>query len=80
MAEDALARQLEGRDLDDDREGFQHEQTADDGEHDLVLGGDRDGAQRTAERQRAGVAHEDHGGRRVEPQEAEARRRQSPRR
>ena len=51
---------------------LQHEQAADDGQHDLVLGGDRDGAQRAAQRQRAGVAHEDHGWRRVEPQEAEA--------
>ena len=50
---------------------LQHEQAADDGEHDLVLGRHRDGAERAAERQRAGVAHEDHGRRRVEPQEAE---------
>ena len=43
------------------------------GEHDLVLGGDGDGAEHAADRERAGVAHEDRGRRRVEPQEAEAR-------
>ena len=48
------------------------EQAADDGEHDLVLGGDGDRAEHAAERQRAGVAHEDRRRRRVEPQEAEA--------
>ena len=49
-----------------------HEQAADDGQDDLVLGGDRDRADQPAQRQRAGVAHEDRGRRRVEPQEAEA--------
>ena len=48
------------------------EQAADDGQHDLVLGGDRDRADQAAERQRTGVAHEDRGRRRVEPEEAEA--------
>ena len=51
---------------------LEHEQAADDGEHDLVLGGDGDRAEHAAERQRAGVAHEDRRRRRVEPQEAEA--------
>ena len=58
--------------LDDHRNRLEHEQAADDAEHDLVLGHDRDGAEQAAERQRAGVAHEDRRRRRVEPQEAEA--------
>ena len=48
--EDALARELEGRDLDDHRDSLEHEQSADDGEDDLVLDDDRDGAQRATER------------------------------
>ena len=49
-----------------------HEQPADDREHDLVLDRDRDRAQQAAERERAGVAHEDLRRRRVEPKEADA--------
>ena len=37
-----------------------------------MLGGDGDRAEHAAERQRAGVAHEDRRRRRVEPEEAEA--------
>ena len=37
-AEDALAGELEGRDLHDHRHRLEHEQAADDGQHDLVLG------------------------------------------
>src|SRR5665213_1985093 len=47
--EDALAGELEGADLDDDRDGLEHEEAADDGEHDLLLGGDRNGAEQAAE-------------------------------
>src|SRR5712671_4946614 len=54
--EDAAAGPFVGQDLDDDRHGLEHEQTADDGQHDLVLGDDRDGAQRTADGERTGVA------------------------
>ena len=50
-----------------------HEQAADDREHDLMLDRDRDRAEEAAERQRAGVAHEDLRRGRVEPQEADAR-------
>src|SRR5258705_2568823 len=71
--EDALAGELERKHLHDHRHRFEHEQTADDGERDLVLGGDRDLADQPAERERAGIAHEDGGRRRVEPQQAEAR-------
>ena len=71
--EDALAGELERGHLHDHRHRLQHEQAADDGQHDLVLDRDRDGAEHAAERQRAGVAHEDRGRRRVEPEEAQAR-------
>ena len=40
-------------------------------QHDLVLDRDGDGAQRAAQRQRAGIAHEDHGGRGVVPEKAQ---------
>ena len=71
--EHALAGQLERHHLHDHRDGFEHEQSADHGQHDLVFDRDRDRAQHAAERERAGVAHEDRGRRRVEPEEAQAR-------
>src|SRR5690606_38643879 len=70
--EDAAAGHLEEADLDDDRQRLHDEEAADDGEHDLMLGGHRDGADQPAHGERAGVAHEDRGGRRIEPEEAEA--------
>src|SRR6266851_1674135 len=70
-AEEAPAGPFVGQDLDDDRYGLEDEQTADDGQHDLVLGDDGDRAQGAADGKRSGVAHEHHGGRRVEPQEAQ---------
>src|SRR5216684_5406020 len=72
-AEDAAAGPAIGQDLDDHRHGLEDEQTADDGQHDLVLGDDGDRAQGAADGERPGVAHEHHGGRRVEPQEAQTR-------
>src|SRR5476651_1246642 len=72
-AEDALAGELVGKDLHNHRHGLEHEQPAHDRQHDLVLGDDGDAAQRAADRERPGVTHEDHGGWRVEPQEAETR-------
>jgi hypothetical protein len=42
------------------------------GEHDLVFGDYRARSEQTAERKRPGVAHEDRGGRVIEPQKAEA--------
>ena len=71
--EDALAGQLEGGDLDDHRERLEHEDAADDDEQQLLLDQDRDRAERAAERERPDVAHEDLGGVRVVPEEAEAR-------
>src|SRR5580700_7228897 len=70
--EDALAGELERDHLHDHRHRLEHEQAADHGENDLVLGGDRDGTDHAAERQRAGIAHEDRGRRRVEPEKAQA--------
>src|SRR5690349_3024636 len=67
--EHPLAGETERHHLHDHRHRLEHEQAADDGERDFVLGGDRDRADQAAERERAGVAHEDRGGRRVEPQE-----------
>src|ERR1700733_6721622 len=49
--EDALAGELERHHLHNHRHRFQYEQTADHGKNDLVLGGHRDGADHTAERQ-----------------------------
>src|SRR5690242_10124875 len=69
----ALARHLERHHLHDDGNRLDDEQPADHREHDLVLHRHRRGAQHAAERQRAGVAHEDRGRRRVEPEEAETR-------
>ena len=48
--EDAAAGALEIGDLDDDGQRLDHEQPADDGQHDLVLDADGDGAQRAAKR------------------------------
>src|SRR5208282_6137771 len=42
--EDALAGELERHHLHDHRHRLEHEQAADHGKHDLVLGGNRDGA------------------------------------
>ena len=70
--EDALAGQPEGADLDDDGHGDQDEEAAEEREQQLGAGADRQAGERAAEGQRAGVAHEDLGGRGVPPQEAEA--------
>lgn len=70
--EDAPAGALEPEDLDDDRQGFHDEETADDDHDDLVLGGDCDGADQATQRERTRIAHEDGGGRRIKPQKTEA--------
>src|SRR5690606_100426 len=56
--EDALAGEFERGDLNDHRDGLEYEQAADDGEHDLMLGGHRDRAEHAAHGERAGIAHE----------------------
>src|SRR3546814_10875193 len=71
-AKDALARSLIPEDLDDYRQGFDHEQASDKDEHQLVLRGDRHRRERAAERKAARIAHEHRRGRGIEPQEGEA--------
>src|SRR5487761_1387186 len=59
-AEDAPAGKLKAHDLHDHRNGLEHEEAADDHQNELVLGDHGDDAKSGADRQRAGVAHEDH--------------------
>ena len=70
-AEHAFAGEAERGDLNDHRDGFQHEQTADDGEDDFVLGCHGNRAECAAKRQRASVAHENLRRWRIEPQETQ---------
>ena len=49
MRKTRRAGQFEARHLDDDRHRLQHEQPADDGQHQLVLGDDADRAERAAQ-------------------------------
>ena len=63
---------LNDADLDHDRRRLEHEDAADDDEDELLLDEERDRAERAAERERADVSHEDVGGIRVVPEEAEA--------
>ena len=49
--ENALAGHFVVADLDDHREGFHDEETSYDGEDDLVFGGNRDGSERSAQRE-----------------------------
>src|SRR6266478_6125221 len=70
-AEDALAAQFEGAHLQNHGKRFNDEDTADEKEQDFLLDDDRDGAQCSAQRQRANVAHEDFGRMRVVPEKSE---------
>src|SRR3546814_17147878 len=54
--EDALTGQLEGKDLDDDRDRLQDDQAAEEGEHQFGPGADADRAERSAHRALAGTA------------------------
>src|SRR3546814_10102617 len=59
-ADDALAGQLEGGDLDDDGDRLQHEEAADDAEHQLVIGARKsgeEGKQRTVRVDNGGGCH-----------------------
>src|ERR1700760_2404170 len=47
--EDALAGKLERRHLDDHRDGFEHEEATNDGQNDLMLGGNGDRAKSAAQ-------------------------------
>src|ERR1700677_654682 len=70
--ENAFAGELERNHLHDHRNRLEHEQPADNREHDLVLGRHRNRADHAAERERAGVAHENRRWRRVEPQKTQS--------
>src|SRR5437870_4309008 len=69
--EDPFAGEFKGNDLHDNRQGFDNEETADDGKNDLVLDRDRNRPKRAAERERTRISHEDLCGRRVEPKKAQ---------
>ena len=68
-AEHAAMPDLEDGHLDDHRERHRHEDHAGDRQQQREAGGERHHRERRAERERAGVAHEDLGGMDVEPQE-----------
>src|SRR3954470_1498208 len=71
--EDPLAERLEREDLQHHAGGLEHEDPAEDDQQLLGLRHHREARDRAAEAERAGVAHEDRRGERVEPQEADAR-------
>src|SRR5215831_564876 len=71
-AEDTLAEQAETRHLYDHRNRLEHEKPADDGEHQLMLRGHGDRAERAAKRERSRIPHENLRRGRIEPEEAEA--------
>ena len=62
--EHAFAGALVEEHLDDDAHRLDHEQPADDAEHDFMMRDDRNRPQRPAERKAPRIAHE-HGGRRA---------------
>ena len=72
------AGELERGDLHDHRQRFDDEHAAHDEQHDFLPDDDGDGAQCSAQRQRAHVAHEHVRRIRVEPQEAQACARDRP--
>ena len=65
------AGQFETQDLEDDRDRFDHENPADDGEKQLLFAANRDDPNHAADGERAGVAHENFGRMAVEPKKAE---------
>src|SRR5579859_796132 len=72
-AKDALAAQLERADLQDHRERLNDKDAANEKQKNFLLDDDGDGAERSAERERADIAHEDFREVRVVPEEAERR-------
>src|SRR5204863_551663 len=55
--EDALAGALVDRDLDDDAQGLDDEDATDEHQGEFVVGRDRHGTERSAERKAAGITH-----------------------
>src|ERR1700674_2722200 len=70
-AKNALPAQLERAHLQNHGKRFDDEDPANEKEQDFLLDDDRDGAQRSSQRQRANVAHKDFRGMRVVPEKAE---------
>src|SRR5882762_604808 len=70
-AKDALAAQLERTHLQNHGKRFDYEDPADEKEQDFLLDDNGDGAQRSAQRQRANVTHEDFGWMGVVPEKTE---------
>ena len=71
--ENPLLAQFEAAHLEDDRHRLHHEHAADDDEQQFLLGADGRGAERAADGQRTGIAHEHLRRMAVEPEEPEAR-------
>ena len=72
-AEDALAAELEGSDLEDDRDRLGDEDDARDWEKHHEPRRECAGRERRADGERAGVAHDEFGGVHVEPEKCEER-------
>ena len=70
--ENPFAGELEARHLQDDRERLDHENPADDQQKKLLLGANGDHPEHPADRERAGIAHENAGWIGVKPKEPHA--------
>src|SRR5882757_8698618 len=70
-AKNAFAAQFEGAHLQNHRQCFDHKYSADKKEQNFLLDDYRNDAQRSAQRKRADVTHENFGGMRVVPQKTE---------
>ena len=71
--EDALLAKFETADLEDHRHCLHHEDAADDDQQELLLRANCRGAERTTDRERSGIAHENFRRVAVEPKETETR-------
>jgi hypothetical protein len=70
--EEPFAGQFKTQNLEDDGDGFEHENSAHDREEQLLFTTNRDHPDHPADRERAGVAHNHFGGMTIEPEETEA--------
>ena len=71
--ENPLAREFETHHLQNHRDGFDHENAAYHNEQQLLLATDRHDANRAADRERPGIAHENFRWKTIEPEEAQTR-------
>ena len=69
--EDALARQLETQDLENYRDRFDDENAANYDEKQFLFTTNRNDSKHSADRERAGIAHEHPRGMTIEPEKAE---------